>query len=55
MFSYVSKNWRGKPLASYEIIVQLIGSAKTEKGLEVECELDTENYQTGVVIEESEM
>ncbi|KAA6324843.1 hypothetical protein EZS27_025878 [termite gut metagenome] len=55
LFSYVSKNWRGKPLASYEIIVQLIGSAKTEKGLEVECELDTENYQTGVVIEESEM
>ncbi|KAA6331098.1 hypothetical protein EZS27_020270 [termite gut metagenome] len=55
LFSYISKNGRGKPLVSYEIIVQLIGSTKTEKGLEVECELDTENYQTGVVIEEREM
>ncbi|KAA6350516.1 hypothetical protein EZS27_002123 [termite gut metagenome] len=55
LFSYISKNWRGKPLVSYEIIVQLIGSAKTEKGLEVECELDMENYQTGRVIDQSEM
>ncbi|KAA6313660.1 hypothetical protein EZS27_035602 [termite gut metagenome] len=55
LFSYISKNWRGKPLVSYEIIVQLIGSTKTEKGLEVECELDRENYQTGIVIDRSEM
>jgi transposase len=55
LFSYISKNWRGKPLVSYEVIVQLIGSTKTEKGLEVECELDTENYQTGIVIDEDEM
>ncbi|GHV30936.1 hypothetical protein FACS1894177_04430 [Bacteroidia bacterium] len=55
LFSYISKNWRGKPLISYEVIVQLIGSTKTEKGLEVECELDMENYQTGITIDEDEM
>ena len=55
LFSYISKNWRGKPLESYEIIVKLIGSTKTAKGLEVECELDTVEYKTGIVVTDKEM
>lgn len=55
LFSYISKNWRGKPLVSYEVVVQLIGSTKTANGLEVECELDKEDYETGIMIKESQM
>lgn len=55
LFSYISQNWRGKPLVSYEVIVNLIASTKTEKGLEVTCELDTKNYDTGIKITEKEM
>jgi transposase len=55
LFSYISKNWRGKPLVSYEVIVQLIGATKTGKGLSVECEMDTANYQTGIVIDDGQM
>ncbi len=55
LFSYISKNWRGKPLESYEIIVKLIGSTKTAKGLEVECELDRRYYKTGIQVTDKEM
>ena len=47
LFSYITKNWRGKPLVSYEVIVQLIAATKTKSGLEVRCELDQAPYQTG--------
>ena len=47
MFSFISMNWRGKPLASYEIIIKLIGSTKTKKGLRVEARLDENEYETG--------
>ncbi len=47
LFSYISKNWRGKPLISYEIIVNLIASTKTKKGLMVKCELDKAEYEIG--------
>lgn len=43
LFSYISQNWRGKPLISYEVIINLIASTITEKGLQVVCELDLEN------------
>jgi len=36
MFSFISMNWRGKPLASYETIIKLIGATKTKKGLRVQ-------------------
>jgi hypothetical protein len=55
LFSYISQNWRGKPLVSYQVIVNLIASTKTEKGLEVTCELDTKTYDTGIKITEEEM
>lgn len=55
LFSYISKNWSGKPLESYEIIVKLIGSTKTVNGLEVNCELDTAEYKTGIVVSDNEI
>lgn len=55
LFSNISKNWRGRPLTSYEIIVSLIGSTKTTTGLEVECEIDKTNYETGIKISEDKM
>ena len=55
LFSYISQNWRGKPLVSYEVIVDLIASTKTEKSLEVTCELDTKTYNTGIKIKDEEM
>ena len=55
LFSYISKNWRGKPLVSYEVIVKLISSTKTTKGLDVECEIDNGIYETGINISKKQM
>jgi len=55
LFSYISQNWRGKALVSYEVIVNLIASTKTEKGLEVTCELDIKTYDTGIKIKDEDM
>ncbi len=55
LFSYISKNWRGRPLISYEVIIKLISSTKTTKGLDVECELDKGIYETGINITKNQM
>ena len=55
LFSYITKNWRGKPLVSYEVIVQLIAATKTKRGLEVRCELDHAPYQTGRKVSDEEL
>ena len=55
LFSYISKNWRGKPLISYEVIIKLISSTKTKTGLEVDCEIDNNQYKTGIKITEDQM
>jgi len=55
MFSYITKNWRGRTLISYEVIVSLIGSAGTSKGLRIQAELDTNYYEKGIQISEEEM
>ena len=44
LFSYISKNWQGQPLVSYEVILGLIGSTTTEQGLQVQAVLDTGTY-----------
>ncbi len=54
LFSYISKNWRGRPLTSYEVAVNLIASTTTSKGLKVKCELDTNKYETGKKISDEE-
>lgn len=54
LFSYITKNWRGKPLISYEVIVNLIASTKTRKGLKVNCEIDKNQYETGIRVSDKE-
>lgn len=55
MFSYISQNWRGKPLVSIETIINLIGSTKTKKGLIIQTEVDTNEYAKGIKITDEEM
>ena len=55
MFSYISKNWRGKPLISHEVIIKLIGSTTTKKGLKIEAQLDQNTYPTGKKVSDEEM
>ncbi|MDR0287425.1 MAG: ISAzo13 family transposase [Clostridiales bacterium] len=54
LFSYISKNWRGKPLVSYQIIVSYIAGTKTTKGLKVACEIDDREYKTGIEISDEQ-
>jgi hypothetical protein len=55
LFSHITMNWRGKPLVSHEVIVNLIASTRTDKGLTVQCALDTSLYPKGVKVSDSEM
>ena len=55
MFSFITKNWRGKPLADRATIVNLIGSTKTDEGLKIRCELDTNNYPKGIKVSDAQM
>ena len=47
--------WRGKPLNSYQTVVELIASTTTTKGLAVRCELDTRSYLKGIKVTDAEM
>jgi hypothetical protein len=55
LFSFISMNWRAKPLVSYRVIVDLISATTTDTGLTVSCELDTNLYPKGVVVSDQEM
>lgn len=55
MFSHITQNWRGKPLVSHEVIVNLIGNTTTNKGLKIEARLDTKKYETGKKISKKEI
>jgi len=55
LFSFISMNWRGKPLVSYETVVNLIGSTRTRGGLTVKALLDTRDYETGQEVSTNEM
>ena len=55
LFSFISINWRGKPLRSYRTIVQLIAGTTTEAGLEVRAELDDNKYPKGVKITDAQL
>ena len=46
MFSHISLNWRGRPLTSHEVVVDLIGATTTRTGLKIRAELDTNEYPT---------
>ena len=55
LFSYISQNWRGKPLRSFETIVSLIAATTTTTGLKVHAELNTESYQAGIKVSDEEI
>jgi hypothetical protein len=55
LFAYIAQNWRGKPLVSHQVIVQLIGSTTTDTGLKVACEIDGNLYPKGIQVSDSEM
>jgi transposase len=55
LFSFITMNWRGKPLTSFETIVELIGSTTTTKGLKVKSMLDENEYEKGIVVEDEEL
>ena len=55
LFSYISQNWRGKPLISYEVIVNLITATTTVTGLTVRSVLDTRAYPAGVKVTDAQL
>jgi len=55
LFCFITKNWRGKPLVSRQAIVELIGSTTTRQGLTVRAALDTNSYETGIKVSDSEL
>jgi len=55
LFAFISQNWRGKPLISHEVIVNLIAATTTAAGLKVRAELDTSRYPVGRKVSEQEV
>jgi transposase len=55
MFCHITQNWRGKPLVSHEVIINLIANTTTQKGLTIQAELDTNHYETGVVVSDTQL
>ena len=55
LFSFISINWRGRPLRTYETIVSLIGKTTHRGGLVVRAQLDRGSYPTGVTIAKKDM
>jgi transposase len=55
LFSFISQNWRGKPLTSYAVILSLIAATTTDTGLTVESYLDTNTYPAGVKVSDGDM
>jgi hypothetical protein len=55
LFCFITKNWRGRPLTSYEVIVNLISNTTTEKGLIVKAALDETVYETGIKVSDEEL
>ena len=55
LFSFISMNWRARPLVSFRVIVDLISATTTDTGLTVRCQLDTNAYPKGIAISERDM
>jgi len=55
LFSAITQNWRGKPLVSHEVVVNLIGATTTTTGLRVKSELDTNQYPAGRIVSDAEL
>jgi len=55
LFAYITQNWRGKPLVSHKVIVQLIAATSTGKGLTVTCAIDHSRYPRGIKISKADL
>jgi hypothetical protein len=55
LFSFITGNWRGKPLVSHQVIVQLIAATTTKAGLKVRCQLDRNTYPAGIKVSDAQM
>ena len=55
MFCHITKNWRGRPLETLGVIVNLIGNTTTERGLRIRAALDTRRYPSGIKVTDEEM
>jgi hypothetical protein len=55
LFSFITQNWRGKPLVSHQVIVQLIAATTTKAGLKVRAEIDHNSYPSGIVVKNAEL
>jgi DDE family transposase len=55
MFCHITQNWRGRPLVSHEVIINLIANTATTKGLQIQAELDTASYPTGIKVTDEEL
>jgi DNA-binding phage protein len=55
MFCHITENWRGRPLRSLEVIVNLIANTTTTTGLQIQAELDTHTYPTGLKVSDTEL
>jgi hypothetical protein len=55
MFCHITQNWRGRPLVSHEVIINLIANTATTQGLQIQAELDTASYPTGIKVTDEEL
>ena len=55
LFAFITQNWRGKPLVSHQVIVQLIANTRTNTGLTVACQIDANAYDKGIKVSDAEM
>lgn len=55
LFSFITQNWRGRPLVSHQVIVELIAATKTKAGLTVRAEIDPNLYPAGIKVDDHEM
>lgn len=55
LFAFITQNWRGKPLLTHEVIVQLIAATTTQTGLTVQCRIDHNPYDKGIKVSDAEM
>ena len=55
LFSFISQNWRGKPLVSHAVIVKLIAATRTRTGLKVKARLDTNYYREGIKVSKADL
>lgn len=55
LFCHITQNWRGRPLVSHEVIVNLLGATTTSKGLKVQAKMDEAKYPTGIKVSDEEL